>query len=86
MGRRSSSSGRRRRNGRKRSCILRRGWTFEIAPVSGGGAELRITEDGEIYNVIFRFMARFVFGYTASIERYLRDLGAKFGQGVEIEA
>ena len=59
-------------------------WTFEIAP-DGGGSELRISEDGEIYNVIFRFMARFIFGYTGSIETYLRDLGAKFGVPVNIE-
>jgi hypothetical protein len=62
------------------------GWTFEIALIPSGGAELRVTEDGEIYNVIFRFMARFLFGYTGSIETYLRDLGAKFGEPVAIEA
>ena len=61
-------------------------WTFDIAAAPGGGSDLRVTEDGEIYNVIFRFMARFFFGYTSSIETYLRDLGAKFGQSVEIEA
>ncbi len=61
-------------------------WTFEIAPSSGGGSELRIHENGEVYNVIFRFMARFFFGYTASIEGYLRDLGAKFGEPVSVEA
>jgi hypothetical protein len=61
-------------------------WTFEIAPIESGGSELRIHENGEIYNVIFRFMARFFFGYTASIETYLRDLGTKFGQTVAIEA
>lgn len=61
-------------------------WTFEIEPVTGGGSDLRIHENGEIYNVIFRFMARFFFGYTSSIEGYLRDLGVKFGQNVGIEA
>jgi hypothetical protein len=61
-------------------------WTFEIAPVSGGGSDLRITEDGEIYNVIFRFLARTIFGYTSSIEGYLRDLGVKFGETPSIEA
>lgn len=60
-------------------------WTFEMAPAPYG-SELRIREDGEIYNVLFRFMARFFFGYTSSIETYLRDLGAKFGQAVNIEA
>jgi hypothetical protein len=60
-------------------------WTFDIAPTPDGGSELRIREDGEIYNVIFRFAARFFFGYTSSIEGYLRDLGAKFGEIVKIE-
>ncbi len=60
-------------------------WIFEIAPVPGG-SEVRITENGEIYNVMFRFMARYFFGYTASIEGYLRDLGVKFGDTVAIEA
>ena len=60
-------------------------WTFDITP-QGSGSELRITEDGEVYNVIFRFMARFIFGYTTTIETYLKDLGVKFGQPVEIEA
>ena len=60
-------------------------WMFEIAP-SGDGTELRIYEDGEVYNVIFRFLSRFVFGYYGSIEGFLRNLGAKLGEPVRIEA
>jgi hypothetical protein len=60
-------------------------WTFEIAP-EGGGSAVRITEDGEIYNVIFRFVARFFMGYSSSIEGYLNDLGRKFGESIQIEA
>ena len=60
-------------------------WTFDIAPVPEGSL-VRITEVGEIYNVIFRFLARFFFGYTASIEGYLRDLGHRFGELVVIES
>jgi hypothetical protein len=60
-------------------------WTVEIVPDTQG-AVVRITEDGEVYNVIFRFMARFVFGHTRTIEGYLRDLGRKFGDTVQIEA
>jgi hypothetical protein len=60
-------------------------WTFDIARTPDGGSELSIREDGEVYNVIFRFMARFFFGYTSSIEAYLHDLGAKFGQPVNVE-
>ena len=59
-------------------------WTFEISPTAGGGSEVRITEDGQVYNVVFRALARFIFGYTASIEGYLRDLGVKFDDRVTI--
>ena len=61
-------------------------WMFDIAPAPDGGAELRISADGEIHNVIFRFLARFVFGYHAGIDTCLNDLGAKFGQAFKLEA
>jgi uncharacterized protein YndB with AHSA1/START domain len=48
-------------------------WTYEVAPASGGST-LTITERGEIYNPIFRAMARFVFGYEATMAAYLDAL------------
>lgn len=54
-------------------------WTFEIAPTSTGST-LHITENGEVHNIIFRFMSRFVFGHRATIDAYLKALGAKFGE------
>jgi uncharacterized protein YndB with AHSA1/START domain len=58
-------------------------WTYELAP-SGNGTTLRITEDGEVYNPIFRFMSKFVFGHHTTIETYLTDLGRKLGTAVVI--
>jgi hypothetical protein len=58
-------------------------WTFEIAP-SAAGARLTITERGEVYNPIFRFLSRFVFGYTGTMESFLRGLGVRVGQAVTI--
>lgn len=55
-------------------------WTYEIAATEDGGSTLTITENGEIYNPIFRFMARFIFGYHGTMETYLKDLGRKFGE------
>jgi hypothetical protein len=52
-------------------------WTFEIARVPSGST-LTITERGEVYNPIFRFMARFVFGHSRTIDRYLADLDEHF--------
>ncbi len=57
-------------------------WTFEIAPANGGST-VTITENGKIYNPFFRFMARFVLGYTATMETYLKALGKKFGEDAE---
>lgn len=58
-------------------------WTYELSPADGG-TELRITERGEVYNPIFRFISRFVMGQTKTIDDYLRALGAKFGENVTI--
>jgi uncharacterized protein YndB with AHSA1/START domain len=48
-------------------------WTYELTG-DGGGTRLAITEHGEVYNPLFRVMSRFVFGHTATIDRYLADL------------
>lgn len=48
-------------------------WTFAITP-SGDGSSLTITENGEIYNPIFRFVSRFLQSYTATIDNYLKAL------------
>ncbi len=60
-------------------------WTYVVEPAQGG-ARLTITEDGEIKTAPFRFFARFVFGYTSTMEKYLVQLGAKFGETVKPEA
>ena len=60
-------------------------WTFEFSSPGAGLGGVRITENGEVKNPLFRFMARFVFGYAGSMENYLRDLGRKSGETVAIE-
>ena len=54
-------------------------WTFVFAP-ENGGARVTVTEDGEISNPLFRFMSRFVFGHTASLDAYLSSLARRFGE------
>lgn len=56
-------------------------WTYRLWATESG-TQVRITEDGEVPNVLFRFMSRFVFGHTATMESYLRALGRKFGEEV----
>ena len=45
-------------------------WTIEIAPIPTG-SRVTITERGEIYNVVFRALSKFVFGYTGTMESCL---------------
>jgi hypothetical protein len=54
-------------------------WTFEITPAAEG-ATLRITERGYVTNPFFRFMSRFVFSQTSTLETYLKSLAKKFGE------
>ncbi len=52
-------------------------WTYEVAP-SANGADVTITENGEVYNPLFRFVSKFIMGHTATIEKYQRDLAAHY--------
>lgn len=54
-------------------------WTYEIEP-DGDGAKLTITENGEVFNPIFRFVGRFIIGYSGTIDSYFQALGAKCGE------
>jgi hypothetical protein len=54
-------------------------WTYLFA-VENGGTRVTIREDGEVSNVLFRFMSRYVFGHTATIDSYLTSLAKRFGE------
>ncbi len=55
-------------------------WTYQLSPAPGGGTSLKITEDGEVYNPIFRFMSKFFFSPTATIEKVQAGLARKLGE------
>jgi Polyketide cyclase / dehydrase and lipid transport len=50
-------------------------WKIELEP-RGDATLVRIQEDGEIRSPVFRFFARFVFGYEMSMRKYLDALEA----------
>lgn len=54
-------------------------WIHEVAE-EDGGSRLTITEEGVVRNPVFRFMSRFVFGHTATLDAFLRDLAAHIDQ------
>ena len=54
-------------------------WTYLFA-AENGGTRVTIREDGEVSNVLFRFMSRYVFGQTATIDSYLTSLAKHFGE------
>lgn len=56
-------------------------WTYEVAHAADG-AVVTITENGEIPNPVMRFLSRFVFGQTSTMDGYLRALGRKHGETV----
>jgi hypothetical protein len=52
-------------------------WTFDLQAIDAGRTRVTLTERGEVYNPIFRFLSRYVFGYTATIESCLAALRAR---------
>jgi hypothetical protein len=45
-------------------------WTYDVRDADGGTL-LTITERGEVYNPVFRFVSRFVLGHEKTIQTYL---------------
>jgi hypothetical protein len=54
-------------------------WIYLFA-AENGGTRVTITEEGEVSNVLFRFMSRYVFGQTATLDAYLAALARRFGE------
>ena len=52
-------------------------WDYAIVP-DGSGSRITITENGEIYNPIFRVVSR-AMGYTSTLDAYLESLAVKLG-------
>lgn len=60
-------------------------WTYEVQPDAEGRSRLQITEDGEIYNPIFRVVSRFLIGYEGTLREYVTDVQGKLGTRVRAE-
>ena len=48
----------------------------------GNSTRVTITEHGEVYNTIFRFVSKYIMGHNGTIDAYLTDLGRKYGSAV----
>ena len=57
-------------------------WDYQIEP-DGSGSKITITENGQVYNPIFRFVSTYVIGQTATIDKYLSFLAARTGDTYE---
>ena len=56
-------------------------WAYALEP-QGNATRITITEHGEVYNPVFRFIAKYIMGHNGTIDTYLTDLGQKFGAEV----
>jgi hypothetical protein len=54
-------------------------WTYQLVPESPTRTTLIITEDGEVYNPVFRFVSRFVMGHDGTIRKFLGAVERKLG-------
>lgn len=52
-------------------------WEY-ILETDGQGTVLNITENGEVYNPLFRFVSKFIIGHTATLKKYAADLERSF--------
>lgn len=59
-------------------------WIYETEPTTEG-TTLTITEEGEVYSPLFRFVSRFIMGHHRTATTYLEDLGQRLGTDVAVE-
>lgn len=45
------------------------GWEFRLEG-NGGSTTVTITEHGEVYNPVFRFVSKFIMGHSANLRKY----------------
>lgn len=50
----------------------------------GNATKVTITEHGEVYNPVFRFISKYIIGHTGTMDAYLTSLGRKFGTEVTL--
>jgi hypothetical protein len=56
-------------------------WAYALEP-QGNATRITITEHGEVYNPVFRFVGKYIMGHTRTIDSYLMSLGRKLGSEV----
>jgi hypothetical protein len=56
-------------------------WIIDVS-INGNASVVTVTENGEVYNPIFRFVSKYVMGHSATIDGYLRALGTHVGESV----
>jgi Polyketide cyclase / dehydrase and lipid transport len=60
-------------------------WTYDIAP-SPKGCTVTVTEHGEVYSPVYRFVFRYIIGHTATLDRNLKALARHFGEDTAIHS
>ena len=52
-------------------------WTWELE-AAGAGTRITVTENGFIKSPLYRVMTRFIFGYTSTMDAYLKAIGKHY--------
>ncbi|QYK54398.1 MAG: SRPBCC family protein [Fimbriimonadaceae bacterium] len=51
-------------------------WSWRLDP-QGDKTEITVTENGEVYSPLFRFISKFIFGHDTHLKSYAKQLEAK---------
>lgn len=60
-------------------------WTIELAELGPQKTQVDISEAGEVYNPIFRFVSKFITGRHGSMSAFMEDLAKIEGATAQIE-
>lgn len=60
-------------------------WIYVLTP-DGEGTRLTITEEGKVYNPLFRFVSHYLINPAGTVEGVMKDLAAHFNEAPRIGA
>lgn len=58
-------------------------WTWRLTRAATG-TDVRITENGEVYNPVFRFVSRFILGYSKTMDDYLHGMAKQLNESISV--
>ena len=54
-------------------------WTYDLQATGSKTTKLTVTENGEVYSPLFRFVSKYIMGHKGTLKRFMKNLQDEIG-------